>query len=599
MAEKILSIGLGINTSKLPSDINEATRIVRDGAAKIGGATDAATEGFKSLSQAVRQSSKDAEIIATYLGTASEEFKTAASRASSYKQQLNEVNSAISNSASTAQSAQLPAIKNISNGYNGLNMSINQLTRELPAFTYSMQTGFMAISNNIPMLVDQLNLLKSRNLELAASGQQTQSTFKSIASAVFSWQSAISIGVTLMTVFGGKIINYIADQYDTAKATEAAALAQKKQNENLETYSRILKGLTTTVQSHNQDLRLQNAAKEAGITVDEMKAINLGKAISEKEKELSDKQKFLNKIDTTEYSGKGKQLYEETSIVVTQLQKQIDALKNYQNVLKESAQLQDKSQELKDLKKNNKQLEDEHKRHVEEIRKMNFEMGMRGGTDEGIYLIQRKKSKNIFTGLVNNDDLKQGIIKNLEAAKLNIPQTVTFTFVAKGLNDIEKAGQRMVVLNDGVKMLGETLKGMIVPALQNFGNSLGKALGGDDVDGGKMLKQMLADVCNSMAMTMYAMAAGYIAIQAYGHAAAATAAGIGLNIAAGVLGAGGASGGVSSGSSGGGGGSINAGIFGNGGMNSNFGVLQVGGEIRGNNLLVSVNRSGYERGRVR
>jgi len=109
---------------------------------------------------------------------------------------------------------------------------------------------------------------------------------------------------------------------------------------------------------------------------------------------------------------------------------------------------------------------------------------------------------------------------------------------------------------------------------------------------------MLADVCNSMAMTMYAMAAGYFAIQDYGHAAAATAAGIGLNIAAGVLGAGASGGGVSSG---GGGGSAapNAGIFGNGGMNSNFGVLQVGGEIRGNNLLVSVNRSGYERGRVR
>ena len=601
MADKILSIGLGINTSKLPSDINEATRIVRDGAAKIGGATDAATEGFKSLSQAVRQSTKDAEIIATYLGTTSAEFKNAATRASSYKQQLNEVNSAISNSASTAQSAQLPAIRNVSNGYNGLNMSINQLTRELPAFTYSMQTGFMAISNNIPMLVDQLNLLKSRNLELAASGQQTQSTFKSIASAVFSWQSAISIGVTLMTVFGGKIINYIADQYDTAKATEAAALAQKKQNENLETYSRILKGLTTTVQSHNQDLRLQNAAKEAGITVDEMKAINLGKVISEKEKELAnltalkEKQRVesQNSVGTANV---GKLVYSKDLEV---LNRQINALKTYQNVLKESAQLQDKSQELKDLNKNNKKLEDEHKRHLEEIRKMNFEMGMRGGTDEGIYLIQPKKSKNIFSGLVNNDDLKQGIIKNLEAAKLNIPQTVTFTFKAEGLDDIQKAGQRMVVLNDGVKMLGETLKGMIVPALQNFGNSLGKALGGDDVDGGKMLKQMLADVCNSMAMTMYAMAAGYIAIQAYGHAAAATAAGIGLNIAAGVLGAGGASGGVSSGSSGGGGGSINAGTFGNGGMNSNFGVLQVGGEIRGNNLLVSVNRSGYERGRVR
>lgn len=597
MADKILSIGLGINTSKLPSDINEATRIVRDGAAKIGGATDAATEGFKSLSQAVRQSSKDAEIIATYLGTASAEFKTAASRASSYKQQLNEVNSAISNSASTAQSAQLPALRNISNGYNGLNMSINQLTRELPAFTYSMQTGFMAISNNIPMLVDQLNILKAKNLELSASGQQTQSTFKSIANAVFSWQSAISIGVTALTMFGGKLINYIADQYDTAKATEEAALSQKKQNENLETYSRILKGLTTTVANHNQELRLQIAAKEAGVSVDEMKAMNLENSIAQKEKELAEKQKFLNKIDTTEVSGKGRKLYEEINTNISQIQRQINALKDYQNALKESAQLQDKSQELQNLKRDNKAKEEEHKRYLEEVKKMYKEMRFEGGgMSEGLYLIQPKKASGV-SNVFNNDELKQGIIKNLEAAKLNVPQTVTFTFKAEGLDDIQKAGQRMVVLNDGVKMLGQTLKGMIVPALQNFGNALGKALGGENVDGGKMLKQMLADVCNSMALTMYAMAAGYFAIQDYGHGAAATAAGIGLNIAAGVLGASGASGGVSAG--GGGGSSVNAGTFGNGGNNYNFGVLQVGGEIRGNNLLVSVNRSGYERGRVR
>ena len=294
-----------------------------------------------------------------------------------------------------------------------------------------------------------------------------------------------------------------------------------------------------------------------------MKAINVENSIAQKEKKLAELTALYEKqkVELQNSAGTanvGKLVYSKDLEV---LQRQINALKELQKELKESAKLQDKSQELQNLKRDNKANEEEHKRHLEEIRKMNFEMRMRGGMSEGIYLIQPKKASGI-SNVSNNDELRKGIIKNLEAAKLNIPQTVTFTFVAKGLNDIEKAGQRMVVLNDGVKMLGETLKGMIVPALQNFGNSLGKALGGDDVDGGKMLKQMLADVCNSMAMTMYAMAAGYIAIQAYGHAAAATAAGIGLNIAAGVLGAGGASGGVSSVSSGGGGESINAGTFG-------------------------------------
>jgi len=41
-------------------------------------------------------------------------------------------------------------VGNYASGFNPLSNSINQLTREMPAFTYSVQTGFMALSNNIP-----------------------------------------------------------------------------------------------------------------------------------------------------------------------------------------------------------------------------------------------------------------------------------------------------------------------------------------------------------------------------------------------------------------------------------------------------------------
>jgi len=40
--------------------------------------------------------------------------------------------------------------------FNALGNSINQLTREMPAFTYSVQTGFMALSNNIPIFTDAI-----------------------------------------------------------------------------------------------------------------------------------------------------------------------------------------------------------------------------------------------------------------------------------------------------------------------------------------------------------------------------------------------------------------------------------------------------------
>lgn len=103
----------------------------------------------------------------------------------------------------------------------GLNNSINQITRELPAFGLSANIGFLAISNNIPILIDEINRLKLANQQLAASGQPTQSVFKSITSAIFSLQTGLSIGVTLLTLYGGKFIEMISNidggisSYDT------------------------------------------------------------------------------------------------------------------------------------------------------------------------------------------------------------------------------------------------------------------------------------------------------------------------------------------------------------------------------------------------
>lgn len=99
------------------------------------------------------------------------------------------------------------SVGNYASGWNGLSNSINQLTREAPAFANSMQTGFMAISNNIPILVDELINLKKANADVVKGGGQAKSMFSSVASAVFSWQTALSVGVTLLTIYGKDLID--------------------------------------------------------------------------------------------------------------------------------------------------------------------------------------------------------------------------------------------------------------------------------------------------------------------------------------------------------------------------------------------------------
>ncbi len=111
-------------------------------------------------------------------------------------------------------------VGNYASGWNGLGNSINQLSREMPAFANSAQTGFMALSNNLPILFDEIERIKTSNKELLAQGLPTKSLFSQIAGAVFSWGTALSVGVTLLTIFGPKLWDMVAGTKASKKALE-------------------------------------------------------------------------------------------------------------------------------------------------------------------------------------------------------------------------------------------------------------------------------------------------------------------------------------------------------------------------------------------
>jgi len=124
-------------------------------------------------------------------------------------------------------------VGNYANGYNALGNSINQLTREAPAFANSVNTGFMALSNNFPALFDAINGIRAQNKLLVAEGKPTISTLGSIAKSVFSWQTALSVGVTLLTLYGGKIVSWIGSLMDGGKVVSSLAEKQEQLNDAL------------------------------------------------------------------------------------------------------------------------------------------------------------------------------------------------------------------------------------------------------------------------------------------------------------------------------------------------------------------------------
>jgi len=65
-------------------------------------------------------------------------------------------------------------VGNYAIAFNPLSNSINQLTRETPAFANSVQTGFMAISNNLPIFFDAMQQSIAQQKELQAQGQPSE-----------------------------------------------------------------------------------------------------------------------------------------------------------------------------------------------------------------------------------------------------------------------------------------------------------------------------------------------------------------------------------------------------------------------------------------
>lgn len=128
--------------------------------------------------------------------------------------------------ARVAKSINQVAARTTSN-FNGLQNSINQISRELPAFTYSAQTGFMAIANNIPMLTDQIKSLRAENMRLAESGQKGVPVWKQLVSGLFSWGTALSVGITLLTVYGKEIGEFFISLFKGKKSLDAIKEAQK------------------------------------------------------------------------------------------------------------------------------------------------------------------------------------------------------------------------------------------------------------------------------------------------------------------------------------------------------------------------------------
>lgn len=119
-------------------------------------------------------------------------------------------------------------VGNYASSWNGLGVSVQQVARELPSLAVSANTFFLAISNNLPMLADELKKASAeyKAFQAAVKAGQTDvakvaPVWKQLASAVFSWQTALVVGITALSVYGKEITSFAKNLFSAGESLKS------------------------------------------------------------------------------------------------------------------------------------------------------------------------------------------------------------------------------------------------------------------------------------------------------------------------------------------------------------------------------------------
>ena len=121
-------------------------------------------------------------------------------------------------------------VGNYGKQWNGLSMSIQQVGRELPSLAYGPKVFFSAISNNIPILADEIKRARTEYKLLKESGQSAIPVWKQVVSSLFSWQTVLTVGITLLTLYGDKVVDWVAGLFNAKNVMKPLVDIQQQQN---------------------------------------------------------------------------------------------------------------------------------------------------------------------------------------------------------------------------------------------------------------------------------------------------------------------------------------------------------------------------------
>lgn len=240
-------------------------------------------------------------------------------------------------------------VGNYASGWNGLNVQVQQLARELPSLAVSMNTFFLAISNNLPMLIDEIKLAKERLAELKAEGKEGTPVWKQLTKSLLSWQTALVVGITLLSSYGSEIADWVKELFKAKENIDVLKESLKAYNET------ILEGRKAAQDQLTELQLLYDAAVDAAKGTDERT-----KAVKKLKDEYPDYFKSLD--NEAILAGKAKSAYDQLTqsiIANAKARASMDAMtENYSKIIDLEPQINAEYSQIELLRKEYAKLQE-------------------------------------------------------------------------------------------------------------------------------------------------------------------------------------------------------------------------------------------------
>ena len=155
-------------------------------------------------------------------------------------------------------------VGNYSSAFDGLSTSMSQVVRELPSLQMGLNTFVLAISNNLPILADNIARVKAEVADLNAKGDKSVSTIGAIVKSFMSWNTVLTLGIVA--------VQAIVSNWDKISKLWRDTTPQEKAEEAIEAMNKAIERQQNLLREQNTEALRQYTAELRNVGGDADKA---------------------------------------------------------------------------------------------------------------------------------------------------------------------------------------------------------------------------------------------------------------------------------------------------------------------------------------